>query len=60
VRREVFDRFGDRVAEVLDAVSATLTTGDLRAMNAAVAGGASPRATAAAWLADHGLPGTLG
>lgn len=60
VRREVLARFGDEVAGVLDAVSAALTTGDLRAMNAAVAEGASPRATAAAWLADHGLPGALG
>lgn len=60
VRWEVLERFGDEVAEVLDAVSAALTTADLRAMNAAVTDGASPRATAAAWLADHGLPGTLG
>lgn len=53
IQLEVLDRFGDRVAEALDTVSAQLTTQDLRRMNAAVAGGASPRSVAARWLLEH-------
>lgn len=53
IRLEVLERFGLGVAETLDGVSATLTTLDLRRMNAAVAGGASPRSVAARWLLEH-------
>ncbi|MGH2652352.1 MAG: glycine betaine ABC transporter substrate-binding protein, partial [Actinomycetota bacterium] len=56
VRQEILDRFGARVAVVADAVSASLTTRDLRGMNADVAGGLLPRDVAARWLAAHGLP----
>ncbi len=57
IRPEVVERFGDGPVRALDAVSAELTTGDLRAMNAAVASGAMPPEVAAAWLAARGLTG---
>lgn len=55
VRPEVLAAFGPRLADVVNAVSAALTTTDLRAMNAAVDGGASPTAIARTWLDSHDL-----
>ena len=52
IRLEVLERFGEGVAATLNAVSAELTTG-MRRMNAAVAGGASPRSVAGRWLLEH-------
>jgi osmoprotectant transport system substrate-binding protein len=54
VRRDTLERFPGLVGPV-NAVSALLTTDELRSMNAEVAGGADPRAIAAAWLARNGL-----
>jgi osmoprotectant transport system substrate-binding protein len=55
VRPEVLTALGPRLADVVNAVSAALTTADLRAMNAEVNGGASPAAVARAWIASHDL-----
>ncbi|MGE5459871.1 MAG: ABC transporter substrate-binding protein [Solirubrobacterales bacterium] len=57
LRPEVLARFGDGVAVVLNAVSAELTTEDLRAMNASVVSGVTPAEVAAAWLTTHGFRG---
>ncbi|HZD18764.1 MAG TPA: ABC transporter substrate-binding protein [Actinomycetota bacterium] len=53
VRREVLQRFGPRVADVLNAVSAQLTTAELRRMNAEVDAGRPPVSVARAWLSEH-------
>jgi osmoprotectant transport system substrate-binding protein len=59
VREEVLARFGPKVARVADAISAALTTDELRAMNASILlQGRSPSAVAAAWLSSHGLDGS--
>lgn len=55
VRRDALERFGPELIEVIDAVSAELTTAELRALNALVSGGADPGEAAEAWLADHDL-----
>jgi osmoprotectant transport system substrate-binding protein len=60
IQLEVLERFGDGVAETLDAISAELSTLDLRRMNAAVAGGASPRSVAGRWLEEHASAGPAG
>jgi osmoprotectant transport system substrate-binding protein len=61
VRRETLERFGPELAEVVDAVSALLTTEDLRDLNAEVEiDGRSPAAVARAWLEDHGLADDTG
>jgi osmoprotectant transport system substrate-binding protein len=57
VRDEVVDAHGDAFVRLLDSVSALLTTGDLRDLNARVAEGETTRDVAAAWLAEHGLSG---
>jgi osmoprotectant transport system substrate-binding protein len=57
LRPEVLERFGDGVAKVLNAISAELTTEDLRAMNASVASGVTPAEVAATWLTAHGFRG---
>jgi osmoprotectant transport system substrate-binding protein len=50
VRAEVLDRWGDRLREALDAVSARLTTEDLIGLNRAVeTDGLSPERAAAQW-----------
>jgi len=52
----VLDRFGSELADVVDAVSALLTTEQLRVLNAEIEiGGRSPQAVAREWLAAHGL-----
>jgi osmoprotectant transport system substrate-binding protein len=56
VRDEVIESHGDRLVDVVDAVSRLITTAELRALNASAAlEGASPERVAAAWLAEHGL-----
>jgi osmoprotectant transport system substrate-binding protein len=56
VRNEVLDRWGDDVADPVDAVSALLTTAQLRQLNAEVGGNTASVATiATAWLAEQGL-----
>jgi osmoprotectant transport system substrate-binding protein len=57
VRAEVVESHGDRFVRLVDSVSASLTTGDLRDLNVRVAEGESARDVAAAWLAEHGLSG---
>lgn len=57
VREEVVQEHGDAFVRSVDSVSAFLTTGDLRELNARVAEGETPREVAAAWLAEHGLSG---
>jgi osmoprotectant transport system substrate-binding protein len=53
LRREVLSTHGNGVVQTLDAVSALLTTSDLRAMIGRVVGGSSAREVAASWLQDH-------
>lgn len=54
VHKKVVDRFGDEFVRLVDAVSAELTTDDLRELNGRVSiEGERPRAVAAGWLADH-------
>ncbi len=53
LRREVLSTHGDGVVRTLDAVSALLTTSDLRAMIGGVVSGESPHDVAASWLEDH-------
>jgi len=55
VRTGVLDRFGTTLAETVNAVSALLSTDELRTLNAEVASGATPRGIAARWLASNGL-----
>jgi osmoprotectant transport system substrate-binding protein len=57
VRQDALDRFPGLAAAV-NAVSAVLTTDDLRSMNAEVALGGEPRTIAGAWLARNGLATT--
>jgi osmoprotectant transport system substrate-binding protein len=51
----VLDRFGPALADTVNAVSALLSTGELRALNAEVARGATPEQIASRWLASSGL-----
>jgi osmoprotectant transport system substrate-binding protein len=53
LRREVLLTHGSGVVHTLDALSALLTTSDLRAMIGRVVGGSSARAVAKSWLQDH-------
>jgi osmoprotectant transport system substrate-binding protein len=53
LRREVLSTHGEGVVQTLDAVSALLTTSDLRAMIGRVVSGRSARDVAAAWLQEH-------
>lgn len=55
VRPEALATFGPRLADVVNAVSAMLTTRDLRAMNAEIGGSASPTAVVRGWLDSHDL-----
>jgi osmoprotectant transport system substrate-binding protein len=56
VRRDAVERFGTEMVDLLDAVSAELTTTQLRALNARVRAGTAPGTAAAQWLRDHGFP----
>jgi osmoprotectant transport system substrate-binding protein len=55
IRTMVLDRFGPSLADTVNAVSALLSTGELRTLNAEVARGATPQQIARAWLASNGL-----
>jgi osmoprotectant transport system substrate-binding protein len=55
VRRELVDRFGDRLVAAVDAVSARLTTGELQVLNGRVASGDDPADVASDWLDIEGL-----
>ena len=55
INAAALERFGPRLAEVLDLVSGRLTTDDLRELNGEVDRGASPAEAAAAWLESEGL-----
>lgn len=55
LRREVVERYGERVVTILDEVTASLTTADLVVMNARVQNDEQPADVALEWLADHGL-----
>ena len=59
VRTGVLDRYGPTLAEAVNAVSALLSTDELRTLNAEVAHGASPGQTASRWLASNGLASGL-
>jgi osmoprotectant transport system substrate-binding protein len=59
VRRDAVARYGPRLLAVLNTVSARLTTGSLRALNARVElGGQDPRLVAEGWLRAQGLAST--
>jgi osmoprotectant transport system substrate-binding protein len=56
VRKDVLDREGPEFAQTLNAVSALLTTSEMRRMNAAMAVGArTPTVVAGEFLREHGL-----
>jgi len=55
LRRQVLSTHGDGVVHALDAVSALLTTSELRALIGQVTGGRSAHEVAASWLHDRGL-----
>jgi osmoprotectant transport system substrate-binding protein len=55
IRTMVLDRFGSSLADTVNAVSALLSTGELRTLNAEVARGATPEQIASRWLASNGL-----
>ncbi len=58
VRTEILDAYGDRFANVLNAVSSVLTTTELIALNKAVeVDGEDPDKVAADWLDTQGLAG---
>jgi osmoprotectant transport system substrate-binding protein len=56
IRTEVAERYGVRLVRLVNAVSASLTTDQLRALNRSVADGENPAAVANQWLTTHGLP----
>jgi osmoprotectant transport system substrate-binding protein len=55
IRTGVLDRFGPSLADTVNAVSALLSTGELRTLNAEVARGATSAQIASRWLASNGL-----
>jgi osmoprotectant transport system substrate-binding protein len=55
VRTGMLDRYGPTLADAVNAVSALLSTDELRTLNAEVARGAYPREIASRWLASNGL-----
>ena len=58
VRTEVLRRYGPAMSDLLNRVSAALTTDELRAMNGEIAvDGRTPSAVAADWLHREGLAG---
>ncbi|HEV8622622.1 MAG TPA: ABC transporter substrate-binding protein [Actinomycetota bacterium] len=59
IRTDALAKFGPRLTEVTNAVSAALTTEDLRRMNRDVAGGEASAAVAAGWLAERGITDAL-
>jgi osmoprotectant transport system substrate-binding protein len=58
VRREVVERYGARLVDRLDQVSAALSTDELAALNRRVdIDGEEPADAAAGWLRDKGIAG---
>jgi osmoprotectant transport system substrate-binding protein len=55
IRSDLLERFGGRLTNAINAVSADLTTVELRAMNASMAAGRSPSRVARDWLLAHDL-----
>jgi osmoprotectant transport system substrate-binding protein len=55
IRTGALNRFGPSLADAVNAVSAQLSTGKLRTLNAEVARGATPGQIASRWLASNGL-----
>jgi osmoprotectant transport system substrate-binding protein len=55
IRTGVLDRFGPSLADTVNAVSALLSTGELRTLNAEIARGATPEQIASRWLASNSL-----
>jgi osmoprotectant transport system substrate-binding protein len=55
IRTDVLTRFGPRVGEVTNEVSAALTTDELQRLNRDVASGGALAAVVAAWLAERGM-----
>jgi osmoprotectant transport system substrate-binding protein len=55
VSQVTLERFGDGLADILNAVSALLRTSDLREMNAAMAAGRAAPEVARGWLRDNGF-----
>ena len=56
MRRDVVARYGPRLLDLVNAVSARLATGTLRGLDAQVElEGQAPHAVARAWLRAHGL-----
>jgi osmoprotectant transport system substrate-binding protein len=61
VRRDVIDRFGRGFVDVVNAVSAKLTTPDVRLLNGELTlGEGTPATVARTWLLDHGLMTGIG
>jgi osmoprotectant transport system substrate-binding protein len=57
VRREVVDAYGPSMVQLLNAVSAQLTTAELGGLNLQVADGRSPADAASGWLRAHAIIG---
>jgi osmoprotectant transport system substrate-binding protein len=55
LRRDVIARYGPSLVAALNRVSAFLDTGTLRALDARVERGQSPRLVAGSWLRAHRL-----
>jgi glycine betaine/choline ABC-type transport system substrate-binding protein len=55
IRADALARFGPSLAEKVNAVSALLSTDELRMLNAEVARGADPARIASAWLTSSGF-----
>ena len=55
VRREAVDAYGPPLVQLLNAVSAQLTTPELTRLNLQVADGQAPADAASAWLRGHGV-----
>jgi osmoprotectant transport system substrate-binding protein len=55
VRREVVDAYGPPLVQLLNAVSAQLSTRELTRLNLQVADGQAPADAASAWLRGHGI-----
>jgi glycine betaine/choline ABC-type transport system substrate-binding protein len=54
IRNEVIERWGSELVDVVDSVSAALTTEQLRDLNARAEGGKADQ-VAAAWLEEHAI-----
>ena len=59
IRADALDRFGPNLADTVNAVSALLSTSELRTLNAEVARGTTAEQIASLWLASNGLDAEL-